>query len=88
MKLYSNNHSVLLLYYHLVLIVKYRRNVFNDDISNYEKDMFVRLFENYNITLAEWNYDVDHGHIFFNAQPNTEMPKFINAFKNASPRLI
>ncbi|MDJ0284644.1 IS200/IS605 family transposase, partial [Bacillus cereus] len=27
MKLDSNNHSVFLLYYHLVLVVKYRRNV-------------------------------------------------------------
>ncbi|MDA1974904.1 IS200/IS605 family transposase, partial [Bacillus cereus] len=26
MKLDSNNHSVFLLYYHLVLVVKYRRN--------------------------------------------------------------
>ncbi|MEC5237747.1 transposase, partial [Bacillus mycoides] len=47
MKLDSNNHSVFLLYYHLVLVVKYRRNVFDDDMSDYAKDMFVRLSENY-----------------------------------------
>ncbi|PFC33777.1 IS200/IS605 family transposase, partial [Bacillus cereus] len=29
MKLDSNNHSVFLLYYHLVLVVKFRRNVFD-----------------------------------------------------------
>ena len=33
MKLDNNNHSVFALYYHLVLVVKYRRNVFDDDIS-------------------------------------------------------
>ncbi|HFK1465542.1 MULTISPECIES: IS200/IS605 family transposase [Bacillus] len=88
MKLDNNNHSVFLLYYHLVLVVKYRRNVFNDDISDYAKDMFVRLSENYNITLIEWNYDVDHVHILFKAHPNTEMTKFINAYKSASSRLI
>ncbi|MCQ6337092.1 IS200/IS605 family transposase [Bacillus cereus] len=87
MKLDSNNHSVFLLYYHLVLVVKYRRNVF-DDMSDYEKDMFVRLSENYNITLVEWNHDVDHVHILFKAHPNTELTKFINAYKNASSRLI
>ncbi|MEC2879557.1 IS200/IS605 family transposase [Bacillus cereus] len=84
----NNNHSVFLLYYHLVLVVKYRRNVFNDDISDYAKDMFVRLSENYNITLVEWNHDVDHVHILFKAHPNTEMTKFINAYKSASSRLI
>ncbi|MFL0405839.1 IS200/IS605 family transposase, partial [Bacillus nitratireducens] len=83
-----NNHSVFLLYYHLVLVVKYRRNVFDDDISDYAKDMFVRLSENYNITLIEWNHDVDHVHILFKAHPNTEMTKFINAYKSASSRLI
>ncbi|RWS40094.1 IS200/IS605 family transposase [Bacillus mycoides] len=88
MKLDSNNHSVFLLYYHLVLVVKYRRNVFDDDISDYAKDMFVRLSENYNITLIEWNHDVDHVHILFKAHPNTEMTKFINAYKRASSRLI
>ncbi|MEB8784088.1 IS200/IS605 family transposase [Bacillus cereus] len=84
----SNNHSVFLLYYHLVLVVKYRRNVFDDDMSDYAKDMFVRLSENYNITLVEWNHDVDHVHILFKAHPNTEMTKFINAYKSASSRLI
>ncbi|PRS99632.1 IS200/IS605 family transposase [Bacillus wiedmannii] len=88
MKLDSNNHSVFLLYYHLVLVVKYRRNVFDDDISDYAKDMFVRLSENYNITLIEWNHDVDHVHILFKAHPNTEMTKFINAYKSASSRLM
>jgi len=88
MKLDNNNHSVFLLYYHLVLVVKYRRNVFDDDISDYAKDMFVRLSENYNITLVEWNHDVDHVHILFKAHPNTEMTKFINAYKSASSRLI
>ncbi|HFJ9318622.1 IS200/IS605 family transposase [Bacillus anthracis] len=88
MKLDSNNHSVFLLYYHLVLVVKYRRNVFDDEMSDYAKDMFVRLSENYNITLVEWNHDVDHVHILFKAHPNTEMTKFINAYKSASSRLI
>ncbi|MFE8094387.1 IS200/IS605 family transposase [Bacillus toyonensis] len=88
MKLDSNNHSVFLLYYHLVLVVKYRRNVFDDDMSDYAKDMFVRLSENFNITLVEWNHDVDHVHILFKAHPNTEMTKFINAYKSASSRLI
>lgn len=88
MKLDSNNHSVFLLYYHLVLVVKYRRNVFDDDMSDYAKDMFVRLSENYNITLVEWNHDVDYIHVLFKAHPNTEMTKFINAYKSASSRLI
>lgn len=88
MKLDSNNHSVFLMYYHLVLVVKYRREVFDDKVSDYAKDMFVKLGEKYNISLVEWNHDKDHVHILFKAHPNTELSKFINAYKSASSRLI
>lgn len=88
MKLDNNNHSVFCLYYHLVLVVKYRRKVFTDDMSQYAKDIFVRLSEPYNISLEEWNHDIDHIHIMFKAHPNSELSKFINAYKSASSRLI
>ncbi|HAJ4038425.1 IS200/IS605 family transposase [Bacilli bacterium] len=88
MKLDSNNHSVFSMYYHLVLVVKYRRKVIDDTISDYAKDKFVTLSERYNITLVEWNHDMDHIHILFKAQPNSELSKFINAYKSASSRLI
>ena len=88
MKLDNNNRSVFCLYYHLVLVVKYRRKVFTDDMSQYAKDIFVRLSEPYNISLEEWNHDIDHIHIVFKAHPNSELSKFINAYKSASSRLI
>lgn len=88
MKLDSNNHSVFLMYYHLVFVVKYRRNVIDDTISDFAKEKFVSLSEKYNITLVEWNHDTDHVHILFKAQPNSELSKFINAYKSASSRLI
>ena len=88
MELDNNNHSVFLLYYHLVLVVKYRRKVFSDQMSQYAKDIFVRIGSSYNITLEEWNHDIDHVHILFRGQPNTEISKFINAYKSASSRLI
>ena len=88
MKLDNNNHSVFAMYYHLILVVKYRRRVFDDTISDYAKSIFERLAPGYNITLLEWNHDVDHVHIMFKAQPNTELSKFINAYKSASSRLI
>lgn len=37
------NHSVFDMHYHLVLVVKYRRNVLDDVISQFLKDMFVRI---------------------------------------------
>ncbi len=34
MDLDNNAHSVFLLYYHLIMVVKYRRKVIDDVISN------------------------------------------------------
>lgn len=84
----TNNHSVFAMYYHLVLVVKYRRKVIDDNISARLQEIFKNIQGKYNITLLEWNHDVDHVHILFKAHPNTEISKFINAYKSASSRLI
>jgi putative transposase len=84
----SNNHSVFALYYHLVLVVKYRRKVINDDINIRLRQIFEYIQDSYNITLQEWNHDKDHIHVLFKAHPNSEISKFINAYKSASSRLI
>lgn len=88
MKLYTNAHSVFLLHYHLILVVKYRRQVFTDEISERAKEIFSYIAPSYKIELVEWNHDKDHVHILFKGQPKTEMSKFINAYKSASSRLL
>ena len=88
MKLDNNNHSVFSMYYHLVLVTKYRRKVINDIISNRLREIFDYIAVNYNISVVEWNDVQDHVHILFKAQPNSELSKFINAYKSASSRLI
>ncbi len=50
MELATNNHSVFLLYYHLVLVTKYRRQVIDDEISEFAKTTFVRIAESHHIT--------------------------------------
>ena len=88
MKLYSNKHSVFLMYYHLVLVTKYRRKVIDKTISYRLREIFDYIAVNYNISVIEWNDDRNHIHILFKAQPNSELSKFINAYKSASSRLI
>jgi len=88
MNLDSNNHSVFMMYYHLVLVTKYRQNVIDDAISNRLKEIFEYIAPDYNISLQEWNYDKDHVHILFKGHPNSELSRFINAYKSASSRLI
>ena len=87
-KLDKNAHSVFLLYYHLIMVIKYRRKVINDPISNRAKEIFEYIAPKYGITLEEWNHDQDHVHVIFRAQPKSEISRFINAYKSASSRLL
>lgn len=84
----NNVHSVFLLNYHMILVVKYRRKVFDENISNRAKEIFEYISPKNNITLLEWNHDKDHIHILFKAHPKSEISKFINAYKSASSRLL
>ena len=88
MRFDTNNHSVFLLQYHLIMCIKYRNKVIDDVISERLKQIFEYIALNYHIILEEWNHDVDHVHVLLRGQPNTEMSKFINAYKSASSRLI
>ena len=88
MDLDTNNNSAFKLSYHLVLVIKYRRKVIDDDISNRLKEIFEYISPKYNITLEEWNHDKDHVHLLFRGSPSTEISKFINVYKSASSRLI
>jgi putative transposase len=88
MRLDRNAHSVFLLHYHLILVVKYRRKVITDAVSFSAKAIFERIQSNYKITLEEWNHDSDHVHVLFRAHPKTPVSKFINCYKSASSRLL
>ena len=88
MDLRNNNHSVFNIHFHLILVVKYRRKVINDKISERLKEIFEYIQGNYNIALEKWNHDIDHVHILFRSEPNSNVSKFINAYKSASSRLI
>ena len=40
-----NAHSVYLMYYHLIMVVKYRRKVINDPISERAKEIWEKLWK-------------------------------------------
>ena len=53
-----NQHSIYLLYYHLIMVVKYRKKVIDDSISNRLCEIFTNIGHNYGINVLEWNHDI------------------------------
>lgn len=88
MDLDTNAHSVFYLNYHLILVTKYRKLVFDEEISERARVLFEAIAPAYKIEVLEWNHEQDHVHILFKAQPKTELSKFINAYKSASSRVL
>ncbi len=86
----TNKHSVFLLQYHLILVIKHRREVIDDKVCNRLREIFeyIGAKEQYKLKIIEFNHDKDHLHILFKAEPKSELSKFINAYKSASSRLI
>ena len=70
------------------MVVKYRRRVIDDQVSERGKEIFEYIAPRYGIVLEEWNHDEDHVHVMFRAKPSSEISKFINAYKSASSRLL
>lgn len=84
----TNGHSVYSLNYHLILVVKYRRHVFTNEISQRAKEIFTYIGKSHNAEIIEWNHDEDHIHVLFKTRPQIDLGKFINAYKSASSRLL
>lgn len=86
----TNQHSVFLLQYHLIFVVKYRRAVINDKICARLREIFEYIAKSprYALQIIEFNHDKDHLHILFKSQPKSDLVAFINAYKSASSRLI
>ena len=84
----KTQHSVYSITLHLVLVVKYRRNVIDDVIAERIKDIFESIGSTHNVDILEWNHDIDHIHTMLSISPSTNLNKYINAAKAASSRLI
>lgn len=84
----SHYHCVYKLTYHLVLVTKYRRKCFTDEILNRLEEIVRKNCTDWEIELVEFNGEADHVHLLLEMHPNIMPSKFINNLKTVSSRLI
>ncbi|MDQ3459253.1 MAG: IS200/IS605 family transposase [Deinococcota bacterium] len=84
----SHSHSVFRLYYHLVLVTKYRRKALSGDMLKSAEEIVTRLCESWEYELVELSGEADHLHILFEAHPGMELAKFVNNLKTVTSRLL
>jgi putative transposase len=82
-------HSVYALQYHLVQVVKYRRQVFeNEKIVDFLKQKVREISESFDVEVLNIECDKDHSHMIFKAKPTLNIPKYVNAIKTITSREI
>lgn len=88
-KLRKSGNAVYALTYHLVVVVKYRKQVFTTDklISDL-KTAFDSIASDFDVDIIEQMCSVDHMHIIFRAKPTLDVTKFVNILKGHSSRAM
>lgn len=83
-------HRVYSLNYHMIFVVKYRKQIFVDSINiiNDLKNQFEKISNDFNVDIIEQECGLDHVHILFTAKPTLDIPKFINIMKGHSSRFL
>jgi putative transposase len=88
-RLDKNGNCVYSLLYHLIIISKYRKEVFtNDDLIMDLKNIILDLSKSMCVEIVEQECGVDHLHILFRSKPTLDITKYINLIKGNSSRKI
>ncbi len=88
-KLDKGSHSVYSLYYHLIIVIKYRRKALYDEtIRERLKQIIWDMSPELGIEIVAQEPGEDHHHVLFKATPKVELSKVVNSIKGASSRRI
>ena len=74
--------------YHLVLVTKYRRKCFTNEILNRLEVVVRELCEKWGVKVLEFSGEADHIHLLLDMNPTVQPSKLINSLKTVSSRYI
>ena len=73
---------------HLVLVTKYRREVFTKEILNDLRVIFAQTCLDFEAELVEFDGEDDHVHFLVNYPPKVAVSNLVNSLKGVSSRLV
>lgn len=89
MELKRNSNAVYLLNYHIILVVKYRRKVFdNDTIIERAKELMRKISSENDVDVINQECGDDHIHLMVSTKPTLQLTKYINLLKGHSSRAL
>ena len=90
MKFQKEAHEVYSLYYHVIIVVKYRQGGFLEGhaIITGAKEKIVELSRGHDVEIVEVECGIDHVHLLTRAKPTLDIPKWINSVKGNTARIL
>ena len=89
MELKRNSNAVYLLNYHIILVVKYKRKVFdNDTIIERTKELMRKISTENDVDVINQECGNDHIHLMVSTKPTLQLTKYINLLKGHSSRAL
>lgn len=79
-------HNKILLLYHLVFPVKYRRKVISLNIGSFIKDICMEISESFEIQFLEIGTDEDHVHFLIQSVPSLSISRIVQIVKSITAR--
>ena len=80
------HHAVYDLKYHLVWIPKYRKAILEKQVSDYIKEVFGQIAEEYEMAIDTMEVMEDHVHILVEAPPRYSSAQVVQIMKSISAR--
>ena len=84
----TRNNASFDMAFHLVLVCKYRNQVFDDDMLNRCREIMRSTLLRWRCELLEFGGESDHVHLVFRAHPALNPSGLVNNLKTVSSRLL
>ncbi|HQS83648.1 MAG: hypothetical protein B7Y25_02115 [Alphaproteobacteria bacterium 16-39-46] len=89
MKIRKQGHCAYQCEYHLVIVSKYRRKIFNEGSFEYFKKIMKKVKEiQPEIEILTMNHDEDHIHLHLSIPPKIKVSDAVKTIKSVSGRLM
>ena len=89
MDIRKQGHCAYQCEYHLVIVSKYRRKIFNDGSFAYFKEITHQIRESFpEIIFLTLNHDADHIHLHLSIPPKIRVSDAVRTIKSISGRLM
>jgi len=84
----KTKHAVYDLKYHVVWIPKYRKHIFDEEVSDYTKAIVSKVAEEYGFRIDTMEVMEDHVHILVEVSPSYSPARVVQVLKSISVREV